>query len=73
LGNPKPFHALADFVHPLPRLVSSRAMARARNTAISLENSLARSSAHMNMNLNYLNLNPGARCLRADRSYFHPA
>jgi hypothetical protein len=26
----------------------------------------------MNLNLN-LNLNPGARCLRPDRSYFHPA
>jgi hypothetical protein len=32
------------------------------------ENSFARSSAHMN-----LNMNPGARCLRPDRSYFHPA
>jgi hypothetical protein len=30
------------------------------------ENSFARSSAHMN-------LNPGAPCLRPDRSYFHPA
>jgi hypothetical protein len=36
------------------------------------ENSFAPSSAHMNLNMN-LNLNPGARCLRPDRSYFHPA
>ncbi len=26
----------------------------------------------MNLNMN-LDLNPGARCLRPDRSYFHPA